>query len=388
MIDNLDTIYDENALSIDNIIGSKELAIRDKLIKILVPFSFNYPPTSHTITLALFFKEESADYLQLFIELNKAGSFKIFGYEHLYHLVLQSWMESPINKISNDFKKNLITCGFNETLPINIIEKIKNDASSWFINSFIEKTRFDTNVWIINSKKNSETNDLINWLVEFDKTGILKAHKQDSENEFNQSILEKKSFQKTHNMTKEEYEIVQWNAKMNGLCKYIRENKTCPKSTSCYFYHGSLEETYGIQRCKYNEKCESFKYGECKFLHQPTNQKIIEIKKFYKLLRYEKSKFYTMRSNMESYIDNQCMINPYVILKKHYEADGSFYYDIPKCNHTNSKTSEACRKNVFFMTKNNGEVGNFYCCYEHMRTNERNEIKYVVKQNFLQSILE
>jgi len=90
----------------------------------------------------------------------------IFTYDHLYHIVIQSWMDLP-TIFSNDFRKQLIMISCNGSLPTDIIEQFKLNAHEWFVNL----------------SKKSIISDLINWICNINYSGELHGIK---------SIYEKK----------------------------------------------------------------------------------------------------------------------------------------------------------------------------------------------------
>jgi hypothetical protein len=366
----LDMIITCNFISFE-----EKMYIIDSIIEITNKYypDYHLNITSKTISLFLQIKKEEDAYIACFTKIINFCSLhclNAFTYIHLYHLVLQIWMDSPNNIVTNDFRKKLITIGINGTSKELIFNQIKMNLDIWFINI----------------DKNQEVAELIDLICHLDDTGQLTSCKVLYEKKEKEKTNDIKIFQKKYNMTPHEYQIHQQIAKENGLCKYIREGKVCPRKTECIFYHGCVEETYGIQKCKYGTKCKHIIRGECKFVHEPSDEQMDEIKKFYNSLkRIRNTNIFLVERHRSSYIDSQCLINPFIVLKKK-EIIGKFvHYQIPFCSHQIENEygiKHACRNHVRFMTKQDGKISNFYCCYEHMNANEPG-CSYVVKQNVL-----
>jgi hypothetical protein len=192
-------------------------------------------------------------------------------------------------------------------------------------------------------------------------------------------------------MTLLEYKAQQEMAKEKGLCKYIRENKSCINGPNCMFYHGRIEDTYGIQYCRSGRNCNHLKKGECKFRHEPTNEQLHYVSNLYKSL-YPYKKGFLVDKNKCKKIDNECINNPFFILRRKNAIDNDVYYTIPGCSYVVKDTfgtTHPCGKNVFFMTlkKETNHPNNFYCCYDHMIHSEPDPI-YIVKQNILNKIFD
>ncbi|XWV25850.1 hypothetical protein QJ857_gp1232 [Tupanvirus soda lake] len=331
-----------------------------------------------TMTILLDDIEESDEYLHLFgklVEYSNHLKLKIFTYNHLYRLVLQMWMDLP-QIFSNEFRKNLIYIGFNKYLPFNIIEQIKINAGIWFANF----------------GKDPNITNLIEWLCVFDTTGKLSIIKNAFEETVAfsfESTKALKAFQKEYNMTKEEYEIQQNKAKEKGLCRKIRSGEVCPHGVSCMFYHGKLQETYGVQLCRNGNNCSRLSSGECKFVHIPTEKQLEYAIKFYDSLKRDKNGFLVEPSKVR-WVDIQCKQNPFIILRKDGRIGDQIHYSIPVCSGCETNefgVSYVCNKPVKFMTKIEGQPAGFYCCYEHMIQNEREETcQYSVKQNILNQV--
>lgn len=378
---------------INYVIDCEDLSLdeKNKIIDIMFLFIDTKECKYHgisplTMTKLLKIKEETITYLDFYskiIKFAKEKNIEIFLYEHLYRLVLQIWNEHP-KIISTNFRKKLIYIAFDNKLPPHILNKIKNDIGSWFINL-----------------DDKYINEMLEWLCRFDTTNELQRSKIIFEKLLEENSDDEKEFKKINNMTKSEYLLQQQKAKNKGLCKYIRENTICPHGAKCLFYHGKLEETYGFQMCKYGDKCGLFRKGECKFIHKPNKQQIHEINSFYKKMGKCDNGYIVPKFKCKK-IDFECLVNPYIILQKektksHHTIDpllgdrdcinDDVVYTIPKCPVivNNFGIEQKCDKSVFFMTVKNGKISNFYCCYEHMVLNEPDS-SYVVKQNFLEAL--
>lgn len=358
---------------IDKIISSKFVDIWQKkiiILKILENETFKIDIDTLTVTKLLQIKEESFDFLEIFTNIFRYAfnrKLKIFNYNHLFHLVLQSWMDIPLI-ISNSFKKQLIVIALNGSIPNDFIDKISEESTNWFANL----------------EGNGNLADMINWLCFLDKTGRLNQIKNDYLENSKINSEETKKFRKIYNITKEEYIIQQQKAKKNGICKFIREGKKCENGTKCKFYHGKVEETYGIQPCRNGFSCIHFLKGDCKFVHEPTENILNRTKIFYNLL--EKSdKGYLVKEDDLKIVENEIQSNPFFILKKCKKMGQMYYFIIPQCNASNSK--KICNNPVRFVTKRKNQLLNYYCCYEHMISCEP-KCSYIVKQNILEKILE
>ncbi|XWV24614.1 putative ORFan [Tupanvirus deep ocean] len=331
--------------------------------------------SENTMSILLENKEDTNEYLYLFknlVEFSNTLNLKIFTYNHLYHLVLQMWMDLP-QTFSNEFRKTLIYIGFNENLPVDVIKQIKINAGIWFANV----------------GKDPNITNLIEWLCEFDTTGELSTIRHTIEKTMVLSIESTKAFQKQYNMTKEEYNIQQNKAKEKGLCRKIRNGEECPHGVGCMFYHGKLQETYGVQICRNGDSCSRLPTGECKFVHTPTKKQLETVINFYNSLKREGDGF-LVEPSMVRWVDTQCKLNPFIILKKDGRIGDHVHYSIPVCSGCETNefgVSYDCNKPVKFMTKLEGQPANFYCCYEHMIQNEDEEsCYYSVKQNILNEV--
>lgn len=368
----------KNPCVIDTILIQDSLTVYGKKYitnKIIEMTKMYYPEyklkiTSGTITKLLQIKEESDDFLFLFTNIINFcvwNFLQVFTYVHLYYLVLQIWMDSPQNIISNNFRKKLIIIGFNGDPPQSIFEQIKININDWFINI----------------GKNSDITELIDWLCLLDNTGQLSHNKILYEKTLKKPTKKMKLSQRLHNMTNEEYEIQQHNAKKNGLCKFVREGKICPHDTKCIFYHGKLEDTYGVQLCRLKTSCTRLNMGNCKFIHEPNDEQICKALTFYKLLKRDNTGF-TMNLSNVWYVDKQCYTNPFVILKKDKIYSEHAHYSIPVCSYTAKdefNIENFCGKPIHFMSRE----GCFYCCHKHMNISEP-DCHFVVKQNILDKI--
>jgi len=380
--DDLDFIF-ESSHQIDSIILNKHLSIHQKkdfLVKLFGEVTHYYKEiklqiTSNTISELLLIKEETKDFFDLFsivMQYCLKNNLQVFTYDHLYNLVLQVWMDLSDNTISTEFRKALIMIGFGGKIPKNIFRRIKANI----------------NTWLINTSKNSDIFDLVVWICSLDKTKELMRCKILYEKTMKESMEVTKSFQKLHNMTLEEYNIQQLISKKNGQCKYFRLGKICPHDTRCIFYHGKLEETYGIQPCRHGPKCAHFASGGCKFIHDISKKELQIVSNFYSNLQIIGDNFLVAQKDAR-FVDDQCITNPFIILKRQKSTNTHVVYSIPVCSCTiinEYGIAQSCDKPVRFMTKkNNKRISNFYCCYEHMNTMEPNS-QYVVKQNVLDKI--
>lgn len=376
----VDKTHNQIQDNVDVVIGDKLLSLPEKNSAIDKIFSYELCTlaiSELTVTKLLQFKEETTSFLELFsnmVNFASARGIAIFGYQHLYQLILQQWMDPPKKVLTVNFRKKIISLGFGSaTLPRTIINLIKDNINVWFCNLGV----------------NADVTELIEWLCIFDTSGEILHHKKLFEQSIKQSVDKKKAFRKMHNMTTEEYDVHQQAVKIEGLCKYIRENLACPHGVKCNFYHGKIVETYGIQPCRYNDRCQHLPKGDCKFVHDPNKQQLANTKAFYLAIKTDASSFLVDLSKTK-YVDNQCYNNPFVILQKN-EFDGrNVHYSIPVCNCVVTDefgVEHKCSKPVLFMSKKNGKISNFYCCYEHMNVNEAGCI-YVVKQNVLDKILD
>lgn len=327
-------------------------------------------------TKLLVLKEESNDYLKLYSDVilqAKQKGFDIFNYDHLHHLVLQIWMDFP-KDISDSFRKKLILVGMghngngdNFSLPKYVSDKIKENIG----------------VWLSSCEANRRINAMTEWLFALDPTGELLDIKLKYEQNIPIIKEQSKNFRKKFGISKEDADTQQEKAKTNGLCKFIRNGEECPHKTKCIFYHGKLEQTYGVQPCRNGDSCHHLRLGTCKFVHKPNPKIICEINNIHKNLCEQNGKFLDINSKNEKLIDSNCLYNPFFTMKKIGTCKFGTVYTVPKCacRLTNQFGIELqCNKPIKFMTKKNGHVSNFYCCYEHMQESEP-DTDYVVKQS-------
>ena len=355
--------------------------------------------TPRTLSKFLSMKEESDSYLEIYRDLIAYARYmdeELFGYNHLYHLIFQIWMDFP-NNVSDDFRKKLILIGFgcNESDDSELNDNNNDDESDNLSSDsvqtncmpgfFLEKIKDDIGTWLSRSETNLGINTLVQWLFKLDATGEL----HDIKTKYDANIIllkeESKNFRKQHGISKEEYEIQQQKSKKNGLCKFVRNGEDCPNKTKCIFYHGKLEHTYGIQICRNGKKCPHLRMGICKFVHEPDDRTIEQTRDLYKLFSVKEGKFLDVYSKNNKNINNQCLHNPFFILKKLGSCNAGTVYTIPKCecySENQFGVSYRCNKPVKFMTKKNGLASNFYCCYEHMGKTEQS-VDFVVKQNII-----
>lgn len=380
---------------IDFIIRSQELNNIDSCVEI----------TPSTMTLLLKEKKNTVKYIILFTKIVKFSkknfSKSIFTYEHLYHLIIQAWMDLPIF-LTNQFRKKLIMIALSSDVDENVneinpnqdldgilhdTEKHRNGTNEkcTLPHEILQNFKLNANEWFVNLN-NPVISEMIDWLCDIDISGELAKIK----NAYEKKLLEEKeiekAFKKKFNMTRKEYETKQQIAKINGLCKFVRDNTKCPHGTNCNFYHGNLEETFAIQPCRNKKKCKFFLTGDCMFVHEPTKNQLIQINKFYKTLVNNN---FRMTKSQSVYVDKQCNTNPFIILKKNEETNDYVKYCIPNCCCKYTDTLGVihyCIEPVVFMTKKkSGDPLNFYCSYEHMTMYE-NPISYCIKQNVLKLI--
>lgn len=369
----LDAIIINNLLSFD-----EKMYLIDNVLKLANDYypNNNLGITPKTISLFLQIKKENDMYLDCFRKLmNFCLSHHLNGFthNHIYHLVLQIWMDFPNNVVSNDFRKKIIAIGIKGQFKESIFNQIKMNIDIWFCNI----------------GKNPDVTELIDWICSLDKTGQLSNFKLQYERREKEKMENTKMFRKKYEMMLYEHEIQQQIAKKNGLCKYIREGKECPRKSECIFYHGRVEETYGIQPCKHGEKCNHLRKGECKFVHKPSSEQIAEIRKFYYgLKRLTNTNIFLVERNRSYYVDRQSLTNPFIVLKKTGITNKYVHYQIPNCAYQFENEygmKNACGNPVRFVTKKDGKLSNFYCCYEHMNAIEPG-CPYLVKQNILDQI--
>ena len=344
-----------------------KLFIIKHMINIVKPNN-NLGISLETINKLLQIKVETNNYLKLFSEIiifGKKREFQLFKYEHLYHLILQPWQEFSDRQISNDFRKKMISTCFS-TISNSILNKLKRDIEYWFDNS----------------EKNPNVTEMFAWLCSLDSTGQLSKANIIHKNCLSENELCKKNFQKCYHMTIAEYDKKRDNTKKNGLCKY--PSRECPRNVKCIFYHGKREEIFGKQECKNGKKCPFNSMGTCKYIHHPTEKQLYWLRNFYSNFQ-RIGKYYVADVENIDDIDEQCMDNPFVVLKKKGMIDQNVYYVVPVCSAMVKNElydlEYPCKKSVCFMTKDGVGGPNFYCSYEHMMENEMKNVSYVVKQN-------
>ncbi len=345
--------------------------------------------TSATMSLLLKKKEDSDEYMTLFSNIvkyyNNFYSKPLFSYEHLYQLIIQAWMDLP-TRFTNDFRKNLILAALANSCSYDDSSSDSGSSSGWTLPQYIiREFKLNAQEWFVNLK-NPLISEMIEWLCAIDLSGELTKIKD----AYLKKLLEdqeiEKAFKKKFNKTRQEYEIKQHQAKINGLCRFVRDGTLCPHSTNCIFYHGNLAETYAIQPCRKGDKCQFLLRGECKFVHRPTDNQLKQLTKFYDTLTKQN---FCMTTKQSIHVDDQCKKNPFLILKKVKETEDNVQYSIPKCSCVYVNVfgiTRFCNEPVKFMTKNKkGEAINFYCSYEHMIASET-PISFCVKQNVLNMI--
>ena len=369
----------DSSKPVDSILRSKTISLEEKwtAIEVRVNICIEYSvdclgisPT--TITILMQKKVESDYFLNIFQKIidyaNVYGS-SVFTYDHLYHLVLQIWMELP-HAITIEFRKKIISYAFSENLPSEIIDKIETDVSIWFANL----------------DRNPDITEMINWLCEIDKTGKLVIIRRKYENAIKETKEVRKEFQKRFNITPEEYDLQQERAKCNGLCKFVRDGHRCSYGGQCSFYHGRIENTYGVQPCRNGFRCQHLKTGECRFFHQASPTRKNSIAEFYNSFKRVDGIWFLVPMSEEETVDKKRLKNPFIILQKHGRSENYVRYTIPlcKCSTVNEFGTESlCNKPVKFMSLKNRKISSFYCSYEHMMTKEPRCVSYHVKQNIL-----
>lgn len=378
----IDLVISKNDLTIEE----KELLV-DRILFVANMYKnkFVLQITQYTISKLLLSKIDNRHFLELYSKILNychENSIEAFTYKHLYNLVLQIWAEHP-KTISTEFRTKLLKIGLNNKLPSNILAHIKNDLDIWFVNL----------------DKNQTISMIIKELCAIDPTGELLNLKKSFEQRVEKIKEYKKAFHKFHNMCPEEYELKLANAKSKGLCKDVREGKVC-SNNHCAFYHGKLEETFGIQYCR-NSDCEHLKNGICRFLHRPTKEQLANANKLYSLLNRAENCYFADHDQIP-FIDDLRKTNPFFVLEKVITNDFGAIYGVPTCctmvneyfisNKTCSgskmeieipvisENKIRCGRSVTIMTSDD----NFYCSFEHMRMSNNN-CNYVVKQNIFRS---
>lgn len=344
-------------ISIDDILLSNR-SYRTKLSMLRECIDF-YNVNSNTITLLLSMKKNCIEYLEIFkLLVNSEKTGKIFSSEHLYNIIFQSWADLPLI-IPLKIRKKLIRIGIGNNVSNTIVDDIKKNPEMWFSN---------------NTKNIIE---LINYLCKLDSTCEINSVRFSYVHQTRTNLVNTKLFQKKNNITQNEYQIRVQKTKANGLCSYVRRGLECPLGINCMFYHGKIEETYGIQLCRKADNCQHFKSGECKFIHIPNKTQIANTKNIYGSLEKD-GDFFKIPILMENFIDNLILNDPFVILKKYMYKNNYVYYELPSCEHKFG--CNFCHRSVKFMTKKLGKPYHFYCCFEHMPK----YTPYVVKQNIIE----
>ena len=374
-----------------NISEKKELILELMIYSMDRSTPSNLNISSKTISNLLMIKEDKLEYIQLFhilILFSLHHKLSIFTYDHVYHLILQMWMDN--NNISDKFRKIIIFTGLNENESL--------------ISSIFDRIKQDTEIWFSNLSKNFTIRELFNWFCQFDKTNQLIRMLKLYEDNQNKMMAYTKDFIKLHDITIEEYRTKQDNAKKNGRCKYIRnKNDSCPYGVKCLFYHGKIEETYGVQVCKAGLNCMYLPKSECKFYHEPSSDQLNDTMEIYLLLKCwsgDINHLYLEQKNLlyhkplvidkkkSKYIDSQAKINPFFIINKiGTSTKNAVLYTIPTCECSITDiygTESICHKAVSFMT-NGTKKSNFYCSYDHM-INSKKKCQYIVKQNIVDKI--
>lgn len=367
-------------IAVDRILSSEKLTLFQKrmvvgnMLQYHIHLGFVIGPS--TMSRLLEIKEDSPDFHLLYINLVRYAASKniaLFTYKHLYHLVLQSWMDLP-RVFRNEFKKNLILIVLNGTLPIHFVHQIINDSVHWF--------------------GNTTNNEMIEWLCSLDKSGFLNRKRTDYLTEMRIQTMESKQFQKIHGITKKEYEAQQKNTKRNGICMFTRIGKPCKKGPTCKFYHGPIEETYGVQMCLNGlggKSCALFSKGECRFVHEPTFEQVQQIIDFFKSLVRYRNGFLVWEKDLVR-VQKEIRTNPFVILKlektiilrRKDKQELVYYFVVPGCQHVvNQDTQEKCNEPVMFVTTKDTEI-KYYCSYKHMVESEPTS-DFRVKQNIMNS---
>lgn len=352
-------------LNID--IAEKYLTIKN-LFVFSEKFNINLNVTCETLTLLLRIKSEKPEFLALYSFIIDKYPF-IFNCDHLYHLVFQIWIDIRETYISMETRKNLIYIGLKNGLNDTIMEKIKEESDIWFL--YISE--------------NSEVYELIQFICKIDISGKFRKYKELYESRSKEHRENDKIFRKINGITMNEFKDKRERTKRNGMCKFIIENKICPYGINCKFYHGRVQDTFGIQICKHGTKCD-IKF--CKFKHEPTPEIIAMTQKMYSNYFVCSNNYLISRINQEKEIDNHILKNPYFIAQKVKRTNNTVYYQIPKCccsiqDEFGNPTK--CNKPIVLMSRNSINF-RFYCCYEHMESQEK-IINFAVKQNILDKII-
>jgi hypothetical protein len=224
---------------IDSIIKLKNTDIAEKyfsiknLISFTEKFNINLNVTCETLTLLLRIKSEKPEFLELYSFLIDKYPF-IFNCDHLYHLVFQIWIDIRETYISMETRKNLIFIALKDGINDKIMEKIKEESDIWFLYT----------------NENSEVHELIEFICEIDSSGKFRRYKELYESHYKEHRENDKLFRKITGITMIEFEEKRERTKRNGMCKFIIEKKECPYGINCKFYHGRVQDTFGIQICK------------------------------------------------------------------------------------------------------------------------------------------
>lgn len=377
LFNNIVYIAAKNPKIINTVLLKKNFPLKIKYLLITIILNLakdnkiNIIITSETITHLLKLKDNNLFYYDIYdiiCSYCNNNKLNVFTYNHLYQLVLQPWINSNSN-IPLKNKKKMIQLSF----------------PNGFSNEILHSIYLDQEMWFDSINQNKEISELIEWLCYYDKSNVIMTYKIQFETKNLNNIKEMKEFKKQYHISLEEYKIKQENAKKNGLCKYVRNNQLCPKYTICNFYHGPVEDTYGIQYCKYGNQCKYIQNNECNFLHKPSDLQISKLKEFYSSIKKIDNTTFMVDQLQEEYIDNKIKTDPYIILKKINRIGNMIIYKIPTCD-ANVKDINGnyckCNKNVVFASEN---FNKFYCSYIHMYESEKTH-KYTIKQNFLKYI--
>jgi hypothetical protein len=334
-------------------------------------------------------RKESPDYLLAFqnlISLNPTA----FKYKHLYQLCFQSWLETGEQVISSDFRMKLILLGLGssdaelEQLILmakrldSLIENEMDISDETIIippnlsirRDIIDGISADPTSWFGNLDKNPNLRHLMFLLKMFDITEELTQLELSYHEKHSFLTNSQKEFYFNNGITREEYQRNQEEAKKKGVCAHIRKGNECPNGCKCHFYHGPVEDTYGVQPCIRGATCEFHQRNQCKYKHDPTNEQLSKVETLGYCLKNTSGFFQCEIKNVLS-VDNEIKTNPLVSLQKVNSIGDTIYYVKAVC-HCSEKNefgiSQCCTKPVTIMT--NTSIPRFYCSHTHMKKTE------------------
>jgi hypothetical protein len=355
--------------NVDLILGDPKMTINDRTECLTRLLENNINVESNFLTKLLGIREETPEYLSMFKTIMGMIRKPIFNYEHIDSLVFKSWMVPLKRNISVKYFIQLIEIGFKNA------QGWDNDKLTQIPETILSSFIYNHTKWFDNYGINPYATELIDWLIKHDETDTLFKLKI----QYTNDMIVAKSIPK-----RETDPFL--SQKKNGLCKYKRKGLECPSGTSCKFYHGRIEHTFGVQEC-HDKTCEHLKRGRCVYVHKPDRGKKKELHNLFSIGTIDGDTL--LVSNILSVrIDYRCIHDPFCVLKKVEVTSGKTKYVIPKCELN-------CDRTAVFMVKNPKENDTmnvrFYCCYEHMESNEKiinpeGKLVYCIKQNCMSDI--